>query len=204
MKAPPPWTQREVEHLESIAGDYPRLVVFAMHRNWLLRNRLPTRTDTAIEFAGWRRGMTFAAQGETLTPSAIARTLDITRNRVDRWLENGLIPFRRVGEYERKVVRYVRRRDVVTFAKWHPHHLHGIPAPRLTVLIEDEDLAQTIAERFPPMPRRARWVQCIETLENYPSVQRAARAVHVTPQTIFSALRSGGTAGGYHWRDVNT
>lgn len=204
MTLPLPWSPREVEHLESIAGDYPRLEVFKMHRNWLLRNRLPLRSDAAIEAAGYARGIKFSAISGSLTPRGIAQILGIRPHRVDRWLQSDLIPFRRFGEYDKKIIRYVRRRDVVTFAKKHPYRLHGIPEPRLTSLLEDPELAASIAAQYPPMPRRSRMVQCVETLQVYQSVHKAAMAVYITPQTIFSALKSGGTAGGYHWRDVTT
>jgi hypothetical protein len=204
MTAPVPWTPREVEHLESIAGDYPRLVVFDMHRNWLLRNRLPTRTNDAIEFVANARGISLAARGAVLTPYSIATVLGISCHRVDRWLYAGLIPFCRLGELEHKRRRYVRRRDLVAFAKEHPYRFHGISKSRLCSLLEDPELAASIAANYPPMPRKPRRVQCVETLNVYPSARQAASAAFISRQRIFSALKTGGTAGGYHWRDVIT
>jgi hypothetical protein len=196
-----PWSQAELEQLELIAGDMPRAMAIRIYRSWATKNGQPQRTNQAIEGAIYRYGMSLRATGQWLTMGGIAAVLGISHDCPYRWVQQGLLSATPMGRCQRKV-HYVRRSDLVAFARRHPEALGGIERSRLVMLLDDEELAEAIAAEHRHRPWHRKRVVCVETGIVHPTVREAAKAVHVTRQAITYALRTGGTAAGWHWREV--
>lgn len=195
------WTKAELSQLELLAGDLPRAMVISSYRSWAARNGHPRRSDTAIESATYRHGMSLRATGQWLTLGSVAAMLGVTHDCPNRWVARGLLTTRRIGKRQ-QLVSYVRRRDLVAFARAHPQALGGIERGRLMMLLEDEALADAIAEGHTRRPWYRKPVRCVETGRVWPTVRAAAKEVFVTRQAITYALRTRGTAAGWHWEAV--
>jgi hypothetical protein len=192
------WRQRELDQLEAMAGDLPRIELFRYYRGWAKTNGLPYRTNTAIEATANRHGIPLLARGNVLTAHAVAEILGVPHIRVDRWLRRDLVPFRQYGP-----VRYLNRRALVAFARVEPHRFAGIDEARLNCLLENEELAAEIASTYSGRSSRLHPVECVETGRRFPSVSEAARATFISRSVIVRALRvKAATAAGYHWRGV--
>lgn len=199
----PPWTKTELMQLEAMVGNLPADLAVSTFQRWAAANGCPVRTTVAIQGACYRHGMSMEATGRWLTLGVIARALDISLDAPDQWVNKGLLVSRHRSGGKRGH-RYVRRDDLLTFARKHPDRLGGIPAERLALLLEDEELAQAIAAAHPHRPWHRKAVRCVETGKVYATVRAAAAAAWVRRQAITYALRTGGTAGGYHWQEVGT
>lgn len=97
---------------------------------------------------------------------------------------------------------YVRRRDLVRFARRRPDLFGGIQTARLVQLLEDERLAEEIAQGHPRRSNDRRSVRTVEAALVFPSIREAARRMGVTRQAVSFALRTGCRAAGYHWEWV--
>lgn len=196
-----PWSEAELSQLEMFAGDMPRATAINTYRSWAAKNGMPRRTETAIEGAIYRHGMSLRATGRWLTMSNIAAQLGITHECPQRWVTQGLLSATRIGKCAR-MVSYVRRRDLVAFARAHPQSLGGVERSRLVMVLEDEALADAIVANHSRRPWHRKPVRCVESGRIWPTVRAAAKEVFVTRQAITYALRTGGTAGGWHWQEV--
>ena len=192
------WSQRELEQLEAMAGNLPRVELFRYYRGWAKVEGLPQRTDVGIEAAANRHGIPLQVCGNVLTAHAIAEILGVPHIRVDRWLRGGLVRYRQHGS-----VRYVDRRAMVAFARVHPQRLAGISEERLKYLLENAKLAADIASNYAGRSSKLQPVECVETGRRFPSVSEAARASFVSRSGIIRAVQvRTATAAGYHWRGV--
>lgn len=201
MRAGTAWTAPEVEQLEQLAGDLPRLVAIDRYRRWARRNGFPERTPLAVEAAIHRRGLSLRATGEWITVGLIAETLGVRHDVPDYWVSAGLLPARAVGKGQKKP-RYIRRADLVAFARREPARFGGIEVSRLVMLLEDERLAEQIAADHPQRPWHRKALRAVESGRRFATVREAARAMFVTRQALTFALRTGGTCAGFHWEEV--
>jgi hypothetical protein len=83
---------------------------------------------------------------------------------------------------------YIERRAWRRLAREMPRVLGGFPADRLFLLLEDRELADTIAARY-SRPMGDWRIRCVETGRIYPSCGHAAREHHVTQACISLAIR---------------
>ena len=195
------WSPAELMQLESMAGDMPASLLTRSYRIWASLNGYPRRSKAAIESAVCRNGMSLEATGRWVTLGNIYRTLGIPADGPQRWVDTGLLLSRHQSA-GRRPVQYVRRDDLLAFARQHPDRLGGIPVERLALLLEDEELAEAIAAAHPRRPWHRKAVRCVETGKTFPTTRAAAAAIWVRRQAITYALRTGGTAGGFHWQEV--
>jgi hypothetical protein len=196
-----PWSSAELMQLEAMAGDMPADMVATTFKRWATVNGYPNRSRGAIESTVYRYGMSLKASGRWLTLGRIATALDVRIDSPEHWVRRGLLKARHKSP-GRKGFRYVQRKDLLAFARKNPRLLGGIPAERLALLLEDQELAKTIAIANPRRPWHRKTVRCVETGQVYPTTRAAAAAAWVARQAITYALRTGGTAGGYHWQEV--
>jgi hypothetical protein len=195
------WTPEELASLEAIAGYAytPRLI--ETYNRWAKRNGFPARTRASILNACSRNKISRRPEGFFLTSGKIAEILGVTIDIPQRWAERGYIPTIHSGR--KHDPRYFKRPDLVKLARRQPDLFGGMERDRLFALLEDADLADLIADRFPRRKGSGTPVQAIESGRIFPSVKAAARALHVTPQGIHSAMRINGTCAGFSWRRVS-
>ena len=109
------------------------------------------------------------------------------RSRVEAWLRRpqvlAILNPRWIGK-----IRYIERRAWRRLAREMPRILGGFSVDALFALLEDRELAESVASQY----RRpcGDWrVRCVETGRIYPSCGAAAAAHHVTQQCISLAIR---------------
>jgi hypothetical protein len=196
-----PWTPEELASLEAIAGSTYTPKVIETYNRWAKRAGFPVRTKSAVLNACSRNKISRQAEGCFLTSGKIAEILDVAIDIPQRWAERSYVPTIHSGKHCDP--RFFRRSDLVKLAKEQPELFGGIERDRLFLLLEDADLADSIAARFPRRKGSGTAVQAIESGRIFPSVRAAAKALYVTPQGIHSAMRINGTCAGYHWRRID-
>lgn len=200
--APSRWTTEERIALESIAGNVPPRKLPKAYNEWAGDNNYPKRTGAAITSALARRKISRKPEGTWITTSYISAVLGISPDVPQRWVEKDLIKSHKAPR--KRANHYFKRSDLIDFAKKHPDRLGGISSKNLFILLEDQELADSISSRFPRKKGSGTMVQAIESGKVYESVLAAARDVFSSGQGIHSAIRTGGTCAGFHWRRISS
>lgn len=183
-----PWSEPEAEYLERLTGDVPFPELLTRMRNQAVRQGWPHRSERAIRERIRRIGMRARARsGAVVTTGGVAEILGCPATRVEAWLRRprvlAVLQPRWVGK-----TRYIERRAWRQLAQEMPRILGGYSVDALFALLEDRELAESIATRY----RRpcGDWrVRCVETGRIYPSCGAAAAAHHVTQACISLAIR---------------
>ena len=187
--------------LESMAGNMPRKLLSACYNSWASKSGYPPRPTAAINSKLSRCGISARAEGEWITSGYVAKVLGLKIDTPQRWADKGYIEsYRGPTKFS---TRYFRRLSFVEMAKAHPEFFSGIDRDRLFALLEDADLADSIASNYPRRKGSGRPIQVVETGVVFPSVCAAARAFYVRPQSIYFAMKRNSTCAGYHWRHVD-
>jgi excisionase family DNA binding protein len=189
------WSTEEVQALEQIAIDQPPDRVYATFCRWAALHGYPPRSAWSIRGRLSRSRVTIKAEGDWVGMRYVCEVLGISYDTPHKWTERHGIPCHRNG----RGARFFRRADLRQAAMERPQMFGGIAADRLFTLLEDRALVDDIAARFPRRAADPRPVRAVETGWRYPSVRAAAERVYVRRQAIQFAIRSGGTAAGYHW-----
>lgn len=188
MTHPPRWTQPELDHLESLAGDVPFPTLLRSMHYKATAEGWPRRTDKAIVMR-MRRSRQFcrARTGEWTTTYGAGEILGCPGTRVDAWLRRK--PIARILDPQTTGgTRYINRRSWRRLARAMPRVFGGFSADALFLLLEDRDLADAIAEQH-PRPMGDWRVRCVETGQIFSSCGAAARELHVTQACISLAIR---------------
>ena len=188
MSAWPAWSEAEAEYLERLAGDVPFPELLTRMRTKASRQGWPQRSEKAILMRLWRAGLHASARtGAVVTTGGVAEILGCPATRVESWLRRPrvteILQPRRVRQ-----VRYIERRAWRRLAREMPQILGGYGVDALFALLEDRELAESVASRY----RRpcGDWrVRCVETGRIYSSCGAAAAAHHVTQACISLAIR---------------
>jgi hypothetical protein len=188
MTQPPRWSREESDYLESLAGDYPIREVVNRYRRRAGANGWPVRSPNAIHLKMVRMGHHVRVRaGEWVTTGGAALLLGCPGARVEAWLRS-----RRNREILQPMwrgpFRYISRTSWRRLARERPQALGGFDADRLFQLLEDRELAEEVANRF-PRPRGDWRVRCVETGQVWPSAVAAAQELHVAQTTITRAMR---------------
>ena len=188
MTHPPRWTQPELDHLESLAGDVPFPTLLRSMHYKATAEGWPPRTDKAIVMR-MRRSKMFARArtGEWTTTYGAGEILGCPGSRVEAWLRRPSIS-RILDPQTTGSTRYISRRSWRRLAKQMPRVFGGFSADALFLLLEDRDLADAIAEQH-PRPMGDWRVRCVETGQIFSSCAAAARELHVTQACISLAIR---------------
>ena len=190
------WSTAEVEALVDAAGNYPPDLFTWAYNTWASRNEHPSRSRQALlsKLRRLRVGIR-AVGGDWVSCTYICQVLGVSSDTPHYWTDRRGIPCHRDG----RRARFFRRSDLVQVAREQPATFAGISADRLFLLLEDRELADRIASAHPRRGMAPRPVRAVETGWRYPSVRAAAARVHASRQAIQNAIRTGGTAAGYHW-----
>jgi hypothetical protein len=192
------WSAAEIKRLEALAGEAPFPMVVTSYLRWAERNGYPRRSYDAIWKAAHIRGMAVLPIGHYLLLSDIARILRRRTGAVWGWVERGELATVRWSTKARSF--HAASRDALReFAARHPERLGGCHVDALEELLEDRDLAESIAERFPQRTWGPRPVRCIDTGFTYPTTKSAAKAYGVTNRAIPLAIAHGHRCAGRQW-----
>ena len=191
----PRWSADEIEALDDIATNYPSDMFVEQYNRWALKHGYVRRSRNALLSKASRLGIRCQATGRWVSPRYVAQVLGISIDTPQRWDELGVLIARR----DRGGRRAFLRSDVIRLAREQPAVFGGISPDRLFALLEDRELADDIAQRFPRRAIDPKPVKVVETGWRYPTIRAAAAQLYVTRQAIQFALRTGGTCAGYHW-----
>jgi hypothetical protein len=185
---PPRWTRPESEFLESLAGDLPLKEIVSRYRRRAGQVGWPERTHRGIQQRLIRMGHEARVRtGDWVTTGGAAEILGCPGTRVEAWLRT-----RHMKEILQPVwrgkFRYVSRAAWRRLARQRPQALGGFSADRLFQLLEDRELAEQVASRY-PRPRGDWRVRCVETGQVWPSAVKAAAELHVSQAAITLAMR---------------
>lgn len=191
------WSEAEDQHLEGLLGDLPWPMVLKAYNSWAGKTGHPLRTKTALQrrmdAKRWQRSVV----GEWITTGAIVHSLGVSYEAPHWWISKGWLPAVKYGNRW-----YIRRRELVAFARRRPEVFSRFPRAGLVQLLESERLAEELAA-MPNHPGRAKPVICVETGERFSSIKQAARnAAYVTCQRLRQVLDTNQTANGKHWRSA--
>lgn len=192
---PPRWSDRELEMLEQLAMDQPPCKLPAAYNCWASNNGFTVRTRQAVIWAVNRRGMGDKATGDWMHTGYICRLIGISFDMPRRWSDQYGIPCYRDGRGR----RYFRRSELRRVARQSPERFAGISADRLFLLLEDRELADSVAAAYPLRPMEPKPVRAVEAGRLFPSLRAAASCIGINRGAIQRAIKTGGTAAGYHW-----
>ena len=184
----PMWSDAELEYLQRLAGEHPlpaltkRMRMRALTRGW------PTRSQKAIVDKLHHLGLPARPRTDNCTTTyGAAELLGLSGDRVSKWLQDAeireiLMP-RTYGR-----AHYIIRDGWRRLARARPYMFAGIPADNLFSLLEDRDLADSIAAAYPC--GRTDWrVRCRETGKVWNNCKEAGAALNVHHSTITLAIR---------------
>lgn len=189
-----PWGPAEVDRLDQLAGDVPICSLAEYFNRWARKNGYPERSRRALTDRAHAMGLSLIPVGRWMRTTTIAGILGVHEETIRRWVARYHLPAVLDGSSWT-----VRRRDLVQFAKRRPELFGRTPAPVLLMLLENNALAEKISAAHPRKLSDCRRVRNLDTLKIYPSATEAARRHFITRQTMATAIRTGGTAAGYHW-----
>ena len=182
------WTQPEIEWLDAHAGQIPFADLVARMQRKARREGWPVRSADAIICRLHRTGQqALCRQGEWLTLGGAAELLGCSGARVREWIQDPRI---------REVLQpkwvgkgwYVNRSGWRRLARQMPRVLGGYSADALFDLLEDRELADSIAARY--RATMGDWrIRCVETGKVYANCMAAARELHVDHTTLSRAIR---------------
>ena len=194
----PAWSEDEKHFLETLAGNFPSNELVKRFQNKSKREGWPTRTDGAVKTEIKRLGLSLWCVWDNVNPSELARTLGVSRDRVELWCEKGLLPYRYVAGGKRAI----ELRGFTKFCRQHPGRLAGIDPERIEWLTRDSGVGEAIAKLPPPTLGYPQPVKRLDTGEEFPSVKAAARASCIHPSSLREAIARGGTSAGTKWQYV--
>lgn len=192
------WSQVELDHLAEICGDKPGPRLLLAYNIWAGRSGFPKRTEGAMQRKITQLGLTRRVSGEWVGTGVIAEALGVSINTPGRWIAAGLLTGQRCNNGPR-AQRYVRRADLVAFARKRPDLFAGVASSRLVMLLEDEQLADQLAAMPGKRRGQPRPVRCVETGRVFASTKAAADHHFVVRSAITQAIRRNSRAAGHHW-----
>ena len=190
-----PWSDRELEMLQQMAVDQPPDRLFNCYNAWAGGNGFTTRSKLAIQRKAASLQIPDKASGDWVSAGYVCAVLGVSLGTTKYWTERRGIPCYRDGRkrryFQRSVLRSVARRQPEAFA--------GISADRLFLLLEDRELADSVAEQYTRRGTDPKPVRAVETGWLYPSITVAAKRMGVKAVSIYNALNHGHRSAGYHW-----
>lgn len=199
----PHWTQSELDHLTQLVGDFHITKLTGYYNSWAVRNGYPRRTERAIKDRIQRLGLSRRPEGTWLVLMDVARILGRSPMTIRNWIKRGWIPDQYVQRPSPQMT-LIHRNGMNHLARTQPEVLASCSLYSLLATLGSEPLAEQVHEQL----QGQRWtsqhhaVQCVETGRRYPSIQAAARANFITPNTIRFAIKRGWKAADKHWRSI--
>lgn len=195
------WSAAELERLSELLGDHPIRQVHINYNCWARQNGYHQRSFQAIRQAAQKTlGMSTRSHGLWLLTCDVATLLGRSQFCIRQWIKRGDILSYDVRWSGRYI--YIHRRAFRHVAATRPALLGGVPRHQLFQLLEDEDLAEDIALRFPKRISRPVKVRNKFTGVVYPTIQQAARETYMQHSSIIKALRNDRPCCGIEWEVV--
>jgi hypothetical protein len=182
------WSQDEIAHLDQMAGELPFAVLVKSMRGKAKQRGWPVRGAKAIAERMTRTHQPRRARvGEWTSCYGAAEILGCPGSRVEAWVRRrqvrDVLEPRVVG-----TVRYISRASWRRLARVMPRVLGGFSADALFLLLEDRQLAESVAAQYPQSIGDWR-IRCVETGQIWPSCIAAARELNVSQAAISKAIR---------------
>ncbi len=183
------WLPDEIEYLEKIADDVPFPLLVKRMAKQAAQHGWPVRTARAISTKLYRKGYQCRCRfGGWVTTGAVAQIFGCKNSRINRWVHQHGI--RKILEPLKVGSRwYIKRSAWRRLAIEMPQALGGYSSDALFLLLEDRELADSVARNHPLRSSDYR-VRCIETGQIWPSASAAARDLYISHETISKAARS--------------
>jgi hypothetical protein len=190
------WTEREIQMLEQLSMNLPTDCIHKEYNAWAARNQMPPRTRKAIMLRSRIcQIVEERACGEWVKISYISSLLKIDKGSIIYWLTRYNVPCHRDSRNQ----MYFKRSSLAKAAKAHPIIFKGAKSDDLFMLLEDRDLADSIALCTDRKGNDPKPVRSIETGKIYESVSKAAASVYVSRSGILYGIKTGAPVAGYHW-----
>ncbi len=178
------WSPTELEQLHQLVGDIPWPKVLHAYNVWAGLNGYPRRTETALRQRCEAEGISRICEGQYISTGTIRQLTGAGWRTIQRWVEHHQLPVVRSG---RKW--YIPRTALRRLAREHRAYFAGLPVADLTQLLDDERLAEELAD----LPRRGvpgfpTPVRCLDTGELFPSAAAAGRRFHLSRSAIYLAV----------------
>jgi hypothetical protein len=188
MTTPPRWLPDEAAYLERLSGEVPWPTLVRRMKIAATANSWPRRSEKAIAMRLRRTGQPGRARcGEWTTTGGVGEILGCPGTRIDAWLRRKrireILEPHHVGQ-----VRYINRRSWRRLAREMPRVFGGFSADVLFLLLEDRELAESVAEAH-PRPMGDWRVRCLETGQVFSSCGAAAKEYHVSQAAVSLAIR---------------
>lgn len=182
------WLPEEAAHLDQLAGDVPFAVLVKSMRGKAKQRGWPVRSAKSItERLNRTHQPRRARVGDWTSCYGAAEILGCAGSRIEAWLRRPriveVLDIRVVG-----TVRYVSRASWRRLARVMPRVLGGFSADALFLLLEDRQLAESVAAQYPQAIGDWR-IRCVETGQIWPSCNAAAKKLHVSQAAISKAIR---------------
>ena len=182
------WSPEEIDHLDQMAGELPFAVLVKSMRGKAKQRGWPVRSAKSITERMNRAHQPRRARvGEWTSSNGAAEILGCPGSRVEAWLRRpqilAVLNPRVVG-----TVRYISRASWRRLARVMPRVLGGFSADALFLLLEDRQLADSVAAQYPKSIGDWR-IRCVETGQIWPSCCAAARELNVSQAAISKAIR---------------
>ena len=196
------WTPAETLQLQELAGDMPFVYVAQQFNNWASRHGIPHRSVASLHKKLRALGGSCRCSGTWLQIGDVAQMLGKSRSTISLWCHNHpWIRYHKAGHNSS-----VNRDDLIRLARERPQLYAGTDRDNLILLLEDEELADSILERFPRRywakgrGKRVRWT---DTGQVFETLKDAAAATNLDYSSIGKALRQGRPAAGlrFEWLD---
>jgi DNA-binding transcriptional MerR regulator len=195
-----PWTKEEDDYIIEHANDLPFVKFYGDFKRCAGMKGWPPRTSRAFRKRVNDLGFNSEPRFVMLRISELARMLGVSREVTKRWTEEGLpVGYRNPQNGH----RFVSLKEVRRFARAKPHKFAGIKYKDLLTVLDDEQLAKDILERFPKRNGVSKRVLCITTGRTYDSASAAAKHYCVVRQSITRACRAGGTCIGHRFKYID-
>lgn len=198
VRGTPIWEPEAVLYLESLAGSYPLPYVVKKFNSKAKREGWHQRTQTAIEVKFKRIGCSCKTFLDNFSAIELARTLQIKRDRVERWIELGLLPYKKVS----RNLGAIKVCDFRQFARTHWQELASTNLEALEWLGVDPKTMERVAALPPltvglPVP-----VKRLDTGETFRSVKEASRRCYIDRTGIMLSIKQKRPVSGVQWEAI--
>ncbi len=187
-----PWSPEELAYLAEHDSNMPFAMVADSFHRQALEQGWPSRSESAIRNMRFKLGRTNPMKttmriGELTTTGGAALILGCSQKRILKIVTN---PLNRsfLQVIWTGTMRYISREGWRRLARERPKALAGFDPDRLFQLLEDRDLAEEVAARY-PLHLGCYPIRCIETGQRWDSARKAAAELFVNSAYICRTIR---------------
>jgi len=193
------WSADAVDFLSDIEGLDRFDFIVAKFNKQARKQGWAERSPIAIRVKLRRLGYSIRPTLDGFNCQTLAGYLDIDRDRVHAWVEDGLLVA--APGLSVKSGRRIKLSDLIVFATKHPTKLHGIHPDRLSLLVP-HDLTYKILTAPPNNAGIKLKVMRMDTGEVFDGIREASRKTHISHTHIGRMLIAGLPACGITFKRV--